>query len=467
MLPQQTTVLVVGAGPTGLAAAISLSLKGCNDLVIVDAVERAARPLSSRALAVHAATIEVSMSLFLIIQVHNLIVNIQALDTIRVADDLIDHGIKASHMNVYTSSGLLARTDFSALKGYTQYPYSLIVSQYTTERVLEKKADELGIKVERPHRLVGLSDNEDGMIAVTFDSGEKIKAKYVIGADGARSAVRQLLHVGFADPDGASTDDKDVIQMAMADITFTSPPPHLTHDQIFGHTLGSNFFISIPVPRSRYPESHESTSDEIYRIGFNIPKEDGPPPSSPDIAYFQRYLDKLRPKFLYPGEGEEVGSVKIDKMLWSTRFRTHAAIADKFFVRLHEQNKTQDQNLINPRVVFLVGDAAHIHSPIGGQGMNLGLRDAIGLAPVLVKHMEQFPQDPSSADKVLEDYASTRHARAISTIRLTKRAMGTIGMLGALSQGWARQFLWIVRLVLKVPFVTGAMAWEASGLGRV
>ena len=463
MLPQQTTVLVVGAGPTGLAAAISLSLNGCNDLVIVDAVERATRPLSSRALAVHAATLEVSIP----IQVHNLMVIIQALDTIGVADDLIDHGIKTSHMNIYTSSGLLSRADFGALKGYTRYPYALIVSQYTTERVLERKADELGIKVERPYQLVGLLDNEDGLIAATFDSGEKIKAKYVIAADGARSAVRQLVHVGFADPDGASIDDKDVIQMAMADITFTSPPPHLTHDQIFGHTLGSNFFISIPVPRSRYPESHEATSDGIYRIGFNIPKEDGPPPSSPDVAYFQRYLDKLRPKFLFPGEGEEVGSVKIDKMLWSTRFRTHAAIADKFFVRLHEQDKTQGQNLINPRVVFLVGDAAHIHSPIGGQGMNLGLRDAIGLAPVLVKHMEKFPQNPSSADKLLEDYASTRHDRAISTIRLTKRAMGIIGMLGALTEGWARQFIWIMRLVLKVPFVTGAMVWEASGLGRV
>ena len=401
------------------------------------------------------------------LQVCNLVVNIQALDSIHVADDLIEHGIKAIHMNVYTSSGLLSRSDFRALKGYTRYPFSLIVSQYTTERVLEKKVEELGIKVERPYRLVGLSENEDGLIAATFENGEKIKAKYVIAADGARSAIRQLVHIGFTDPDGASIDDKDVIQMAMADITFASPPPHLTHDQIFGHTFGSGFFISIPVPQSRYPESHESTSDGIYRIGFNVPKEDGPPPSSPDVAYFQRYLDKLRPKFLYPGEGEEPGSVKIDQMLWSTRFRTHAAIADKFLVRLHEQSQGRDQNLMNPRVVFLVGDAAHIHSPIGGQGMNLGLRDAIGLAPVLVKHMEQFPQDSASADKLLEEYASTRHARAISTIRLTKRAMGTIAMLGALTEGWARQFIWIVKLVLKVPFVTGAMVWEASGLGRV
>jgi len=447
MLPQQTTVLVVGAGPTGLAAATSLACQGCKDLVIVDAVERDMRPLSSRALAVHAATLE-------------------ALDTIQVTDDLIEHGIKAKCANVHTSSGVLSRIDFTSLKGRTRYPFVILVSQYTTERVLEKKAEEQGIKVERPYRLVGLSDDEDkdGLIVATFDNGEKIKAKYVIAADGARSAVRQLLNVGFADPDGASIDDKDVYQMVMADVTFTPTPSCLTRDEFFGYASDSSFYISIPLPRSRYPESYDSTEDNLFRIGLNVPKADGQPPPLPDMEYFQRYLDRIRPSFLYPGNGDE-GSARIDKMLWSTRFRTNAAIADKFLVPLHAQNKNQDNS--NPRVVFIIGDAAHIHSPIGGQGMNLGLRDAIALAPVLVKHMELFPQDPSSADKLLEEYASTRYDRAVRTIRLTKRSTGVIGSLAVMSSGWTRPLVWIVSLVLKVPFVTGAMMWEMSGLGRV
>ncbi len=104
-------------------------------------------------------------------------------------------------MNAYTTSDRLCHVDFTSLEGHTRYPYSLLVSQYSTERVLEKKAEELGIRVERPHRLVDLSDNEDedGLIIATFESGEKIKAKYVIGADGSHSIVRQLVNIGFAD----------------------------------------------------------------------------------------------------------------------------------------------------------------------------------------------------------------------------------------------------------------------------
>ena len=112
-------------------------------------------------------------------------------------------------------------------------------------------------------------------------------------------------------------------------------------------------------------------------------------PSSLDADYFQRCLDNHRLKFVYPGKGDE-NRVEVDKVLWSSRFRTHAAIADTCLVRLHAQNQNQSQNL-SPRVVFLVGNAAHIYSPIGRQGMNPGIRDAIGLGPLLVKYMEQFP----------------------------------------------------------------------------
>ena len=154
---------------------------------------------------------------------NNRVLNAQALATFHLADELISHGTKAASMNAYTSSGPLYRLGFSSLKGHTRYPYGLIVSQYSTERVLEKKLEELGITVERPYRLVGLSDDEDkdGFIVATFDNGKKIKTKYIVGADGSRSAVRQLLNIGFADPDGASIDD--VVQMVIADVTFASP----------------------------------------------------------------------------------------------------------------------------------------------------------------------------------------------------------------------------------------------------
>ncbi len=355
------------------------------------------------------------------------------------------HGIKTTQMNIYTSSGLLSCADLSSLNGYTRYPFISIVSQYTTERVLEKMIEEKGIKVNRPHRLVGLSD-EDGLIVATFDNGEQVKAKYVIAADGAHSTVRQLVNVNFADPDGETIADEDATKLVFADVTFASPPARTVHDKVARYVSKHGFFLSIPVPKSPYLESHESTSDGIYRIGFNVPKEDGPPPSSPGVDFFQRHLE-------------------IDKLLWSTRFRVHAAIADEFLVRLHAKSSSQSQ-ISNPRTVFLIGDAAHIYAPVGGQGMNLGLRDAISLAPVLIKHMELFPRNPSAADKMLEEYASTRYASALCTIHLTKKSMGIVARLGAMTGGWASYLMWVVRLVFMLPFVTRKMAWEASGLGR-
>ncbi|KAF8329233.1 hypothetical protein F5887DRAFT_1004913, partial [Amanita rubescens] len=83
------------------------------------------------------------------------------------------------------------------------------------------------------------------------------------------------------------------------------------------------------------------------------------------------------------------------KRLDGCRQRFFYAEGDVRVVVLQDQNRS-----MNPRVVFFVGDAARIHSPIGGQGMNLGIRDAIWLASVFAKHMQPFPQDPSSADKL-------------------------------------------------------------------
>ena len=386
----------------------------------------------------------------------------QVLEPLQVADKLSELGVKAKNVKLYTDAGMLFDADFKYLKGDTRFPYMLLVSQYTTERILEKKAVERGIKVERPYRLVGLSDSEDESIVATFDNGRRVKAKYVIGADGSHSAVRQLVNVNFADPDGASIDDKNVTQMVLAEVTLSPNPTNiLPRDQVFRYTSKSNSCLAIPIPRSRYPEAYDSSSDSIYRIEFNIPKEDGPPPTSPDAAYFQKYLDKIRPTFLYPGK-KGAGSIKINKVFWSRRFLTHSAIAEKYLVRLHKQNGRS-----NPRVVFLVGDAAHVHSPIGGQGMNLGLREAIGLAPVLLKHMKLFPHDPSSADKLVENYASMRHEVALKTIHVTKRSTSIQTMLGTLAHGWRRYFiLWAVRLFFMLPFVVRRLAWELSGLGR-
>ncbi len=81
--------------------------------------------------------------------------------------------------------------DFSTIASYTKYPFVLIVSQYVTERLLGEKAREKGVKVIRPKKVVGLRINEQdtNMTDVLFEGGEVVRARYVVGADGARSTV--------------------------------------------------------------------------------------------------------------------------------------------------------------------------------------------------------------------------------------------------------------------------------------
>jgi len=161
-----------------------------------------------------------------------------------------------------------------------------------------------------------------------------------------------------------------------------------------------------------------------------------------------------------------VGSIKINRVFWSRRFLTHSAIAEKYLVQLHMQSGSQNHSS-SPRIVFLIGDAAHVHSPIGRQGMNLGIREVIGLAPVLLKHMKLFLHDPSSADKLLEDYASMWHEVALKTIHVMKQSTSIQTMLHTLAHSWRRYFIFcVVRLFFMLPLVARKLVWELSGLGR-
>ncbi|KAJ3828191.1 FAD/NAD(P)-binding domain-containing protein [Lentinula raphanica] len=446
-LPSETQVLIVGAGPTGLTAAISLIGNGIkpSDLTIVDCLEKGGN--ASRALAIHAATLE-------------------ALDEYDCASKLVDMGIKGSSWRLSNRSSTIFQASFKYNAPYTKYPFILILEQTATEHVLEERLNELCVQVKRPWRVVGMKDSGEGKgTDISFESGETMRAKYVIGADGAKSAVRQLSGINFADPDGRSVNDSiddRIAQMAVADVCLSLPEKQAA-ELASGVTItvsGAGMFLLIPLGRPAVSELLYNSSEPVYRVGFNIPRISGEPPSKPSLEYIQSHLDQQAPFELCSDPKINPNPVKITRLHWSTRFLTHSALADVFFKRVHGG------------YVLLIGDAAHIHSPAGGQmSMNLGLRDATGLGPVLAQHIratekiQVTPVDEIIVDTTaLESYAASRRERGLNNIHFTKTFIRIVNFV--LKPHFLNWPLWLLIFISYFKMFERKLVYRLGGLSN-
>ncbi|KAF8548088.1 FAD/NAD(P)-binding domain-containing protein [Imleria badia] len=452
-LPDRTTVLIVGAGPAGLATALSLLHHGVQDFIIVDAVSQGQN--SSRAVVIHAATLE-------------------ALDAIGCGDDIVSQGTKSTAFNVRTRSTTLLSPHVESLKSYTRHAYVLVIPQNITERALERKLASFGVTIHRPLKVVGLRRNASNpqFSDVTFEDGRVITTKYVIGADGARSVVRTMAGIGFSDPTIVKGEaDNNLAQMVLADVTFdTTDADELTSSITLSP---DSLFLCFPLPstlnESLVAEGKVSVSERIYRIGCGVPLEDGEIPHSPPKEYLQALVNRFGPYHLVsdPTVNPNSKPTCIKDIVWSSRFRNHASIADTTFARLGGGESEEGG------AILLVGDAAHIHSPAGGQGMNLGLRDAIFLGEALTKHIRTTEKEPlPEADAILREFATVRHARAMEVIKLTKGILSITGMKHRDRMSWwcpidsATVRAWMLWVLGSIPFIQRKMAWELSGLGR-
>ncbi|KAK7062567.1 hypothetical protein VNI00_000055 [Paramarasmius palmivorus] len=448
-LPTRTKYLVVGAGPAGLATSLSLVKHGIDpqDVVVVDARLRGEN--TSRAMVIHAATLE-------------------ALDSIGCAQDLAQHGYKGEHFRLQDrSKATILSASFSYLASYTKFPYFLSVPQPVTEHVLEEHVKAAGIRVFRPFKVIGMKASKSGQgLDVSFETNDVLTADIVVGADGSKSVVsslsfalvessqellvlqiRQIAGIDFRDTEGRleSESEEETVQSVVADGTFSELP-----DGFDKHTMWatvSSGGVNLLVPFTAEDASSLFGTDKVvHRIVFALPSSFAPPPSRPPLEVIQQYLDDYAPFAFSSNASKNEHPIRLSEVYWSSRFRHRSAVADTFFKRLESG------------AIFLVGDAAHVHSPAGGQGMNLGLRDAISLGSVLA---QQSGKSESDLDHALAEHAKSRRERAIKTIGLTKNILnGATGIMES------KFYYWGLVLLGYIPAFRNMFVWRLSGLGN-
>lgn len=373
-----TDVLVVGAGPTGLALAGSLLRRGANVLV-ADRLTAGAN--TSRAAAVNARTLEV-------------------LEGIDVSSRMVKAGLIAPRFTMRQGEHTLIPIDFSELP--TKYPYTLMISQATTEALLLARLAELGGEVLRPKALTRLSQDRDGVTAA-FDDGDTIRARFVVGCDGAHSTVREQAGIGFAGGEYAES-------FTLADVRLSGEAP--TDEVILFYAMnGLNVLAPLPggIHRIVAPNDHA--------------------PEVPSADFVQDIMDT---RGFGPGRSVVTG------LVWGSRFRIHHRVADRY----------------RAGRLLLAGDAAHVHSPAGGQGMNLGIQDAVALADVLDDVLH------GGSDAALDAYSAGRRPIARAVLATT----GRLTRLATLPRAARPARNGLMRLAAQIPAVRTKLAWRLSGL---
>ncbi len=311
-------VLIVGAGPTGMTAAMELSRFG----VPIRIVDKLLTPsTTTRALAVQARTLEL-------------------FEQRGLSQEMLQIGNRATATTIYGNGKCLGKVHLEEIE--SRYNYILLLSQSETERILREQLVQQGVSIERGVEMIAFTQLESvspsgisgGVKAVLRNQEgglEELEAAYLFSADGAHSTARHLLGLPFA---GKSRDQS----YALADLYLDGDLP----DDKLSIFLSEHGFLAV-FPMGNRHFRFIATDPE------NHPKTD----SEPTLAELQQLCD-----------ADSHIRLQLHDLTWSSRFRINS--------RMLHTLRFGD--------VFFGGDAAHIHSPVGGQGMNTGIQDTINLS---------------------------------------------------------------------------------------
>lgn len=303
-------VLIVGAGPTGLAMACSLGQQGIRCRI----VDKASAPAQeSRALAIQARSLEV-------------------FDRWGIVDDFLARGLPIYGLRLFgEEKQQLAHLEFSGLP--TRFPFVLSLPQRETEEILTKHVQDLGYTIERDVRVAQITSDSEGVTAsLEKPSGETEQARFqwIVGCDGAHSTVRNETPIAFRGKDYPQ-------QFMLADAHIDWP---MTPHEAYVYASADGLLACFPLPGGTY----RIVADKQVSGDLKTP---------PGLEEVQSILAARGP-----------GDARVVDLLWSANFFIHARLVEA----------------LQSGRMFLVGDAAHIHSPALAQGMNTGIQDADNLA---------------------------------------------------------------------------------------
>ncbi|MFJ3505226.1 FAD-dependent oxidoreductase [Streptomyces sp. NPDC090135] len=318
-------VLVVGAGPVGLTAAHELARRGLRVRLIDGAPGPA---VTSRAVAVHPRTLE-------------------TLDQMGVAESFVASGRRNRAFTMYARGSRLVRleADYSSMP--TRYPYTVLLEQTRTEALLREAVARLGVRVEWGTRLTSLAQDRDGVrarLAHADGTTEEYATGWLVGCDGGHSTVRKQLGLPLI---GESS---ETWELADAPVAVDLPP-----DTIYWVHTGRQALMMVPYSREgqwRLLDTAPVTTGA--KSGAKGGAQGGRDTGVPSVA--ERFGAKLS-----AGLGREV---RVGEPEWTSVF----TFQQRMVPRMHDGR------------VFVCGDAAHVHSPASGQGMNTGVQEAYNLA---------------------------------------------------------------------------------------